>query len=200
MYELIVGTLVEKKPTHVVIDVNGIGYFIHISLATYSQVHQNNGRCSLYVHLIVREDDLKLFGFADKEEREVFRMLLSVSGIGPRVALTVLSGIGVEKLKEAIAMGNVAALTSVSGIGKKTAQRLIVELKEKVSDFVKGSNTLSIPGENSVTSELADDVLSALLSLGYKRAEATKAVSQAFNKNPDTSVEELIRESLNYIK
>jgi holliday junction DNA helicase RuvA len=201
MYESISGKLIERKPTHVVIDVNGVGYFINISLSTYSELRDETGPVTMFVHLIVREDDLRLFGFATKEEREVFRLLIGVSGVGPKVAMTVLSGVGAEKLKEAISTSNIVALTSISGIGKKTAERLIMELKEKVGDLAhKAGVPLKSGGDALLCSERADDVLSALQALGYKRAEANKAISQALTSKPSSSVEELIREALNYIK
>ncbi len=201
MYESISGRLIERKPTYVVIDVNGLGYFITISLSTYAELRDDMEQVTIFVHLIVREDDLRLFGFATKEEREVFRLLIGVSGVGPKVAMTVLSGIGSEKLKEAISSGNIVALTSISGIGKKTAERLIVELKEKVGDLASLSGGAVRSGSDVLlSSERADDVLSALLALGYKKAEATKAISQALSMHPTAAVETLIRESLNYIK
>ncbi|MBN1493615.1 MAG: Holliday junction branch migration protein RuvA [Candidatus Omnitrophica bacterium] len=199
MYECISGKIIELKPTHVVIDVQGVGYFINISLTTFSELQGKEKNCSVYVHLVVREDDLRLYGFSEKEERQIFRLLISISGIGPRVAMTVLSGIGVEKFKEAVSSANLVALTSISGIGKKTAERLIIELREKIGEFCPGTIDAG-SASGVITSEKSEDVLSALIALGYKRAEASKAVNKAFESNPDGPVEILIREALNYIK
>lgn len=196
MYEYLSGKLAEKKPTHAVLDVGGIGFSLTISLATYSALPDAGEPCSLYAYLHVREDAQLLFGFSTKEERDIFLKLLSISGIGPRLAVTILSGMGVAQLCDAIAQDNVLALTNIPGIGKKTAQRLIIELKEKI-----GRVSSAVPAGGALTEgTLVDDALSALMALGYKKPEAAKALQAAYTKQPNATVEELIRETLGQMK
>jgi len=200
MYEFLCGRIVEKKPSHVILDVNGTGYHVLISLETFSALPEIDVISQVLVHLIVREDVLQLYGFARKEERNVFRLLIGVSGIGPRLALTILSGIGTEKLKEAIATANVITLTNVSGIGKKTAQRLIIELREKIVHSDKGIKSLTGDFDCALEQDVMDDTLSALIALGYKRQESIKAIQTAHTQNPKMKIEELVREALNFVK
>ena len=191
------GTLLFKSPTEVVIDSNGIGYSVSISLSTYATLGNVNSTATLLTYLHVREDLLQLFGFATEEERNAFRILISVSGIGPRMAQTILSGMTVPDLKHHIISGNLAALTTVSGVGKKLAERLIVELRDKMGKVETGiAPTVSTDGESRVRSE----ALSALTSLGYSRPVAEKALLSALREadRRELSVEALVKASLRH--
>lgn len=197
MYHYLHGKLVEKSPMLAVVDVNGVGYDVHIPLSTYSGLPALGAEVKLLTHFIVREDAQLLHGFLTEDERELFRLLISVSGIGPRVATTALSGLPIQDLKEAIATGAIPVLTAISGIGKKTAERLIVELKEKM---VLEQRTLKSPPV-SAAGRIVEDSLQALVSLGYRKPDAKAAVEKAV-KDKDgqlLSVEELIRASLKYV-
>jgi len=200
MYDFLSGTIVERKPSHIVLDVQGVGYFISISLQTYSATPEVGEQCSLCVHLVVREDDLHLYGFADATEREIFRLLISVSGIGPRLGQTILSGIAKESLLQAIAASNVDVLTKISGIGKKTAQRMVIELKEKIEHL--GDYTLAVAqsSETGIMDTVMEDAVGALMSLGYKRANAAKAIQSVSTEGEKVPLEELVRKALTTIK
>jgi len=197
MYHYLQGKLVEKSPMLAVLDVNGVGYDVHIPLSTYSGLPSLGSEVKLLTHFIVREDAQLLHGFLTEDERELFRLLISVSGIGPRVATTALSGLPIQDLKEAIATGAIPVLTAISGIGKKTAERLIVELKEKM---VLEQRTLKSPPV-SAAGRIVEDSLQALVSLGYRKPDAKAAVEKAVKdkEGQSLSVEELIRASLKYV-
>lgn len=197
MYHYLHGKLVEKSPMLAVLDVNGVGYDVHIPLSTYSGLPALGSEVKLLTHFIVREDAQLLHGFLTEDERELFRLLISVSGIGPRVATTALSGLPIHDLKEAIATGAISVLTAISGIGKKTAERLIVELKEKM---VLEQRTLKGPPV-SAAGRIVEDSLQALVSLGYRKPDAKAAVEKAVKdkEGQSLSVEELIRASLKYV-
>src|SRR5712691_746209 len=159
------GRLAQKSPDLVVLDVGGVGYLVHIPLSTFYELPEAESPASLWIHTHVREDTLALYGFLTERERALFLMLLSVAGIGPRVALTVLSGIPPAELVEALREQDVRRLVAIPGVGKKTAERMVLELAEKASRFVS---------EPSVAPAIvaADNVLSALVNLGYRKAEA----------------------------
>lgn len=197
MFDYFSGKLANKNPTEAVLDVNGIGYHFLISLATFSALPEPGSHCRLFVHLQVREDAQQLYGFVSEFERMTFRLLISVSGIGPKLGVTVLSGVGPEKLQEAIASADVTTLTRIPGIGKKTAERLVVELKEKISHKMKATGITRIAG---FSLSVFEDAISALLALGYKRPEAEKAVSRALEQSPEAKVEKVIREALGAIR
>ena len=167
------GTLVEVKPGSVVLDVGGVGYELSIPLGTFSALPKAGEKAVLHVHTHVREDALLLYGFATVQEKYVFERLLSVSGIGPRVALTVLSGLPLPELVGAIASQNARLLTTIPGVGKKLAERLGVELKEKLAAFGTGS------GAPPAKTSAVDDAVGALQNLGYKVAQAEQAVEKA---------------------
>lgn len=200
MYEFLSGKIVRKDPTRLVLDVGGIGFELSIPLSTYHSLGSPGEEVKILTHFLVREDGHQLFGFKTEDERSLFRLLLSVTGIGPKVSLSILSGIGTSELRKAIIEGSLPALTAVSGVGRKTAERLIVELREKI--------LLLEPRPVSDTSyggpedgRLVEDSLQALISLGYKRPEAKQAVQKVLaekTKGP-WSVEDLIRASLKYI-
>lgn len=190
MYEYIKGTIEELGPTHVVIDNQGIAYFIHISLQTYSLlVEQEN--CKLYISEIIREDDHLLYGFFEKHEREIFVKLTSVSGIGANTGRMILSSLNLKEIEEAIATSNVNVLKAIKGIGLKTAQRIIIELKDKIT---KSSETQEIfmPQNNTIK----DEALSALVMLGFNKATASKAVDKILSIPGETSIESVVKQAL----
>jgi Holliday junction DNA helicase RuvA len=184
------GKLVEKNPTDVVIDCNGIGYFINISLHTFSEIPDREN-LRLYTYLQVREDSQSLYGFSSKTEREIFKLLISVSGIGANIARTMLSSLTPQQVKEGIANGDVALIQSVKGIGLKTAQRVIIDLKDKVLK-VYGIDELSLIPNNTHK----DEALSALDVLGFNKKQSEKVVDKILQTQPDAVVEQLIKEAL----
>lgn len=184
------GRLVEKNPTDVVIDCNGMGYMINISLHTFGQIPDKE-HLKLYTHLQVKEDSHTLFGFSSKTEREIFRLLLSVSGIGASTARTMLSSLSPDQVKEAIASADVATIQSVKGIGAKTAQRVILDLKDKVLK-VYGIDEVSINQSNTNKSE----ALSALEVLGFNKKQSEKVIEKLLSQQPDANVEKLIKDAL----
>jgi len=168
MIARLAGTLLEKQPDRVVLDVGGVGYLVSSSFQTYQDLPAAAAQAALWIHTHVREDALALFGFASEKEKRLFEMLIGVSGVGPKLALTLLSGIPAAELVAALAKGDAKRLTSVPGIGRKTADRLALELREK-------AEKLRTPGE-PVSGIDPDDVVSALVNFGYKRSEADRAV------------------------
>jgi Holliday junction DNA helicase RuvA len=184
------GKLVEKNPTDVVIECNGVGYFINISLTTYSQI-PNQENIKLFTHLYVREDAQSLYGFFQKSERAVFRLLISVSGIGTSTARTMLSSLTAENVCEAIGSGDVATIQSVKGIGAKTAQRVIIELKDKV---LKLYDLEEVSMSQSNTNK--EETLSALEVLGFARKQSERVLDKIIKEMPDGSAEELIKLAL----
>jgi Holliday junction DNA helicase RuvA len=192
------GVLVAKSPTEVIVDTQGVGYSIYIPLSTYASLGGINSTVTLLTYLHVREDALQLFGFATEEERGVFRLLISVSGIGPRMAQTILSGITVPDLKHHLASGNIGALTTIPGVGKKLAERLIVELRDTITK-VETSGSFPPPATDK-QSQIRSEALLALTSLGYSRPVAEKALLSALKEmnGNDASVEALIKTSLRH--
>ena len=189
------GQLVEKFPTHVILENNGIGLDILIPVSTFEKINREE-TVTLLTHLHVREDALILFGFATVEERELFRDLLSVSGIGPKLAIGVLSGSSVEKVYRFIANGDEASLTKIKGLGKKTAQRMILDLTDRAADKIKDAAPQPVPFLPVVNAEAEQSVL-AMMSLGYSKKEAESAVARAMTRSSkDATVEELIRIAL----
>jgi Holliday junction DNA helicase RuvA len=184
------GRLVEKNPTDVVIDCNGIGYFVHISLHTFSQIPDQE-QISLFTYLQVKEDAHNLFGFSSKTERELFKLLLSVSGVGASTARTMLSSLSPDQIQEAIANGDVPIIQSVKGIGAKTAQRIILDLKDKVIK-VYGIEEVSPHKDNTHKEE----ALSALEVLGFNKKQAEKVVQRIVAQDSEAPVEFIIKEAL----
>jgi len=164
------GRLASKAPDQVLLDVGGVGYLVHIPLSTFYDLPEAESPASLFVHTHVREDTLALYGFLTERERALFQLLMSVAGIGPRVALTVLSGIPPAELIEALRHGDVRRLVAIPGVGKKTAERMILELAEKAAAFQAEAPA------GAAAAVSTDDVVSALVNLGYRRAEAERAV------------------------
>ena len=184
------GRLVEKNLTHLVIECAGVGYFVNISLYTYSKIPDSES-IQLYTHLQVREDAHILYGFADKSEREIFRLLLSVSGIGASTARTILSSLTPEQLCAAIATADVPKIQAVKGIGAKTAQRVILDLKDKILKIYELSEVS--PDSNNTNRE---EALSALEVLGFVRKQGERAVDKVMSQDPSLSVEDIIKLAL----
>ncbi|MCM4162695.1 MULTISPECIES: Holliday junction branch migration protein RuvA [unclassified Arenibacter] len=184
------GKLVEKNPTHIVIECAGVGYFVNISLHTFSKIRDTES-IQLYTHLQVKEDSHTLFGFCEKSEREIFRLLLSVSGIGSSTARTMLSSLSPAQIRDAIATGDVPTIQGIKGIGAKTAQRVILDLKDKVLK-VYDIDELSAPSNNTNK----DEALSALEVLGFVRKQAEKVVDKVVGQDPGLSVENIIKLAL----
>nr|WP_315162868.1 Holliday junction branch migration protein RuvA [uncultured Flavobacterium sp.] len=184
------GKLVEKTPTQVVIDCNGVGYHVNISLHTYSLL-PNTDFIKLFTHLQIKEDAHTLFGFVEKSEREIFKMLLSVSGIGASIARTMLSSLDPKQITNAIASGDVVTIQSIKGIGSKTAQRVILDLKEKV---LKLYDLDEVSMSQSNTNR--DEALSALEVLGFVRKASEKVIEKIIKEDPDATVESIIKKAL----
>ena len=184
------GKLVEKNPTDVVLDCNGIGYFINISLHTFSEIPDREN-LRLYTYLQVREDSQSLYGFSSKTEREIFKLLISVSGIGANIARTMLSSLTPQQVKEGIAHGDVPLIQSIKGIGAKTAARVILDLKDKVLK-VYDIDEVSVNKNNTNK----DEALSALEVLGFAKKQAERVVDKIVRIQPDATVENIIKEAL----
>jgi Holliday junction DNA helicase RuvA len=196
MISYLTGTILEKSPTHAVIVCGGVGYGVMISLATYERLGEAGREGSLHTTLVVREDALTLYGFAQTEEREMFQLLTTVSGVGPKIAIGILSSVGIDTLKENIARGNAAALTALPGIGKKTAERIALELRDKIG-ATGGSLATTVAGTKA---DVRGEALAAMLALGYSRVAAEKAIRSALKAGPsvEESVESLLKQSLKH--
>lgn len=184
------GRLAGKAPDQVLLDVSGVGYVVHIPLSTFYELPDQESPASLWIHTHVREDALALYGFLTERERTLFLLLLGVTGIGPRVALTVLSGIPPAELVDALRQQDVRRLVAVPGVGKKTAERMVLELAEKVA---------SLPGEaptKAPAAIAADDVTSALVNLGYRKAEAERAVEATARSGAPKEFGDFLKEAL----
>ncbi len=189
------GNVAEKQPTRLVMDVQGVGYEVFIPLCTYDRLPAIGERCKVLTHDYVREDARQLFGFMSEDDRDTFRLLLGISGIGPKIALSALSGLSARDLKAAVVEGDVKRLSSISGIGKRTAERMVVELRSRIKpgealEAVAGGDPNS-PGNI----RLRDTVL-ALIALGYQQDAARKMAMQALKGGDDLGVEELIKRAL----
>ena len=191
MYEYIQGKLGGLTPTNAVIEAGSIGYFIHISLNTYSLINGKE-QARLFLHQVVREDAHLLYGFAEATERELFRLLISVNGIGSNTALMMLSSLTAEEIRRAILEENVSLLQSIKGIGAKTAQRVIIDLKDKVGKVTDSGQTLISRADNTIR----DEALSALVMLGFARKNIEKELEKLLKANPDLTVEETIKKAL----
>ncbi|MGB1448670.1 MAG: Holliday junction branch migration protein RuvA [Flavobacteriaceae bacterium] len=185
------GRLIEKHPTHVVIDCHGVGYEVNISLHTYGQIGADEN-LRLYTHLQIREDAHTLYGFYQPMERSIFRLLISISGIGASIARTMLSSMTPADIQRAIVQEDLAAIKAVKGIGLKTAQRVLIELKDKIQN-VAGMDEIPALKNNTIKEE----TLSALEVLGYPRRQAEKVIDNIIQSSPESSVEELIKQALN---
>ena len=194
------GKLIEKSPTHLVLEVNGVGYSINIPVSTYGNLGETGNIVKVLTYQHVREDELKLFGFATKPERELFEMLISVNGVGPKVALSILSFLSVQEFQRSVLKEDLDVLTSIAGIGKKTAQRLIVELKEKLSKVDLGVER-EVDTKKVASIPAFDEAVLALVSLGYTKFDAKRAMERVAEEVKDVlPLEELIKRALKYAR
>lgn len=190
MIDYIKGKIVELSPAHAVVEVSDIGYHVNISLATYSELNGKDNT-KMFVYEVIREDSHTLFGFFGRQERQLFLLLISVSGVGANTARVILSSIAIDDLQSAIQTGNASILKSVKGIGSKTAERIIVDLKDKVSKI-----EISTVDKPVVDNVLTDEAVAALVMLGFSQMPAQKAVRKVIDINPQLTIEQVIKQSL----
>ncbi len=193
MYEFIEGEFVEKSPAHLVVSTGHLAYYIHISVLTYSNIsNQPGGR--IYLHFVVREDAQLLYGFSTRSEREIFRLLISVSGVGANTARLIISSLTSDEITQAILSGNVAVLQGIKGIGAKSAQRIIIDLKDKVGRGA-GIDELFFSQDNTSR----DEALSALVALGFPKRTVEKILTRILSEQPELSVEEVVKAALKFM-
>jgi Holliday junction DNA helicase RuvA len=202
MISYIEGRLAEKNPTNIILDVGGVGYGINISLTSFQKIGDIGSVVKLLTYLHVREDILQLYGFVSKEEKELFMLLISISGIGPKLAQGILSGMSPNELRQAILKSDLEALTSIPGVGKKTAQRLFVELGEKLGRLEKSEDKLILEDFASLNASqigIVEESILALVSLGYKRSMASEAVKKVIKESSEElTLENLIKRALRH--
>jgi Holliday junction DNA helicase RuvA len=193
MYEFIEGKLQDLTPASAVLNVNGIGYLIQISLFSYSQLNSlpSKEKCNLFIHQVIREDAHLLFGFHSKTEREIFRLLISVSGVGANTARMILSSMNPDEIAKAISDANVNALKNVKGIGLKTAQRIIVDLKDKMKTEISGDQNFLLKDNR-----IKEEALNALVTLGFSKSAVDKVLEKILSAGTHTNVEDLIKQAL----
>lgn len=188
------GSLLKATPERLLLDVQGVGYEVHVPLSTWYEIEKRGGagagKVALFIHTQVREDEIALFGFWTEREKALFEKLIAVGGIGPRLARVILSGMAPDDLLGAIAAGDLARLSTIPGIGKKTAERMVLELKDKMRELAA-----ELP-ERSAAPPAGQDVVSALVNLGYKAVQAERAVAEAHREKPDAAFHDLLRASL----
>ena len=186
------GSLLKATPERLLLDVQGVGYEVHVPLSTWYEIEKRGGagKVALFIHTQVREDEIALFGFWTEREKALFEKLIAVGGIGPRLARVILSGMAPDDLLGAIATGDLARLSTIPGIGKKTAERMVLELKDKMRELAA-----ELP-ERTAAAPADQDVVSALVNLGYKAAQAERAVAEAHREKPDAAFHDLLRASL----
>jgi Holliday junction DNA helicase RuvA len=194
------GKLLEKDANSVVIDVGGVGYEVTIPLSTFYLLGDIGTDVDLRIHTYVREDALQLFGFSSASDRSLFLRLIAVSGIGPKLAVSMLSAMGSEEIVTAISTDNLAALTSIPGIGKKTAERMVIELRDKIADLASAASAAAAGANGGASAaesaEALDDALSALVNLGYQQKAADKALKKAVQEGTELSVQKLLKRGL----
>ena len=196
------GTLLSKEPNSVIVDVGGVGYEVTIPVSTFYDLEEPGSIVKLRIYTHVREDALQLYGFKTLRERELFMRLISVSGIGPKLGITLLSGMSADEMIGSIRTNNLVRLTLIPGVGRKTAERLVMELRDKVASLSSAEleeelgATTATGGQLATEDSMRSDVLSALLNLGYQRGSAEKAVTSALDEGGDISVESILRRSL----
>lgn len=195
------GTLLSKQATSVILDVSGVGYEVHIPLSTFYDLEDLGSTVQLRIYTHVREDALQLYGFKTARERELFLKIISVSGIGPKLGITLLSGMSADEMIASIRTNNLARLTLIPGVGRKTAERLIMELREKVAELSSAQLEDEFGAKPEATAEPTEDTvradaLSALLNLGYQRSGAEKAIDSALSEGGEITVESVLRRSL----
>lgn len=189
------GKLIHKSPEYSIIDVNGVGYRVFTPFSTFYELPDIENQVTLHTYTNVREDALQLFGFLTTDEKEIFQLLISVSGIGPKLAVNILSGITPDELKGALLNGNLVRLTAIPGIGKKTAERMVLELRDKALKLHKEKP--GVQAKPVLTSdEFLEDAISALVNLGYKRPQAEGALDKLKRDNPNPDIEEMIKGAL----
>lgn len=191
------GLLIEKSPTSVILEAGGVGFEIGIPLSSLNAIGEVGEEIRLFTYLHVREDTLQLYGFASKQERALFLLLISVSGVGPKLAQSILSGITVDEFEQAVRHNQSATLNRIPGVGKKTAERLILELQDKLKT---GRPTESGTMTDRIAPQAGEEAILALLSLGYKRNDAERAVQKALSENRSLKVEDLLRAALSEMR
>jgi Holliday junction DNA helicase RuvA len=194
MIALLTGVIAHKSPDHIILDVQGVGYRVLIPFSTYYELPGEGGAASLHIHTSVREDAIQLYGFRTRLEKSFFQLLISVSGIGPKMARDILSNIQPAPLAQALAQGDVHKLSTIPGIGKKTAERLVLELKDKAGKLDL-SSLPAFEAREIPTEDVMDDVVSALLNLGYKEPQVRKALA-GLDASGGATVEELLKQAL----
>jgi len=188
------GRILEKHPTYLILEAGGVGYEVTISIPSFSGLPAEGAEVSLYIHTHVREDSLALYGFLRREEKELFERLISVSGIGPKLAITVLSGMAADALVSALRGNDLIALTRIPGVGKKTAERMVLELRDKLEG-------LAAAPAPAPASRMEEDVVSALVNLGYQRSAAEQAVKRAIGRAGESgSFEQLFRQTMGLLQ
>jgi Holliday junction DNA helicase RuvA len=190
------GILFSKNPQSVIVDINGVGYQIFIPLSTFYRLPNETDAVNLHVYTHVRQDTLQLFGFQTEMEKQIFLLLISVSGIGPRVALNILSGMGFEELLSAIVSADSERISGIPGVGTKTSRRIILELKEKASKLAEGIEAVPEQRVEISNREMYEDALSALINLGYPSKAAKKAIETALHEDQEMNIEALLKEAL----
>ncbi len=188
MYEYIKGEIIETGPTHLIIETQGIAYHLHCSVQTAQNAAD---KTKIFIHLLVKEDDMRLYGFADKDEREIFRQLISVSGIGPNTAIIMLSSLTPSEIKHAIETENIEIIKTIKGIGNKTAQRIIIELKDKMQKLQIDAGKTNIINNNA-----ADEAISALQMLGFNKKTTEKILKKIFSETPNLTPEDAVKKAL----
>lgn len=194
MIALLTGLIAHKSPDHIILDVHGVGYRVQIPFSTYYELPEEGGTATLHIHTSVREDAILLYGFRTRLEKSFFQLLINVSGVGPKLARDILSNIQPGPLAQALAQGDLAKLSTIPGIGKKTAERLVLELKDKVGKMDL-SSLPAVDAREIPANDVSEDVLSALLNLGYKEPQVRKALS-GLDASGDVSVEVLLKQAL----
>lgn len=201
MISFLSGKLIEKYPTKLIIEVNGVGFEVNISLTTYQEIGPQGTTISLFTYLHVRDESLQLFGFCTKQERQLFLMLISIPGIGPKLTQLILSGANVQELKKSILEEDISKLISIPGIGRKTAQRIVFDLKEKIASGEKMKEGLAFAPVEASRKSMNDEAILALISLGYNKSSAENAIRKVWAKqNQIQSLDELIKKALSEVK
>lgn len=197
MISRLCGQLLAKTPPVVLVDVNGVGYDVFVPMTTLYQLAEPGEQVTLFTHLVVREDAQLLYGFASTRDRELFRTLIKVNGVGPKMALAIMSGMEAAELLQCVRSNNLKALSQIPGVGKKTAERLVIELRDKLAEWEDNTTvTAGKPATMSVREDAAGEAESALVALGYKPAEATRLVGKVIANTSGASAEQVIRQAL----
>ena len=191
------GQLIEKSPISLVVDVQGVGYEVFIPLTVYYELPECGTAISLYIHTRMREESLKLYGFIKEADKQMFELLTRISKVGPKIALAFLSGMTAQELTQAVFSDDIATLSAIPGVGRKTAERLALELKDKLSELNLQPGAVTATADSIPGGGLKDDAVSALVNLGYKKAQAEQALKKIWRDEAKPSLEELIRDSLN---